>query len=197
MHGAVAQDDAAGRARLESFLDELTTLNAHFEQQLYDEYGELLETAEGEVAISKPGKFRWEYQRPYSQLIVTDGTTLWVYDADLEQVSINPLDDGATGSPAALLVGEVDLERHYEIVELTAQEQVAWVSLTPRGDAMQYATIEIGLDNDGIRGMKLRDNLNQLTSIRFDGVQRNIEIDPERFRFLPPPGVDVVTGARH
>ena len=197
MHGAVAEDERAGGARLENFLAEVTTLRAHFEQRLFDEYGELLETAEGEVAISKPGKFRWEYRQPYKQLIVTDGETLWVYDADLEQVSVNLLGNDLAGSPAELLAGEVDLERHYEIVELATEEHLAWVSLTPRGEVSQYATIEVGFDHDGIRGMKLRDNLNQLTSIRFDDVVLNIEIEQERFSFVPGPGVDVVTGAAH
>jgi outer membrane lipoprotein carrier protein len=190
-------DEALGRVRLEQFLAGLTTLTAGFEQQLFDEYGELMETATGEVAISKPGKFRWEYQQPYSQLIVTDGSTLWVYDVDLEQVSVNPVANGGAGSPAELLVGDLDLDQHYDIVEAGVEDGVAWVSLTPRGDTTQYNSIEIGLDSSEIRGMKLRDNLNQLTTIRFDHVLRNGEIAEDRFNFVPPPGVDVMQGTRN
>lgn len=193
--GVVAEGAADGHGRLERFLSELSTLTANFEQQLFDEYGELLETSRGAVAISKPGKFRWEYREPYSQLIVTDGTTLWVYDADLEQVSINPLENGGAGSPAELLVGDVDLDSHYDIVESAVEDDVAWVALTPREAASQYSTIEIGLDDDGIRGMKLRDNLNQLTAVRFQDVARNTGIEDEQFNFVAPPGVDVVTGS--
>jgi len=187
-------DEAEGRLRLERFLAGLTTLTAEFEQQLFDEYGELMETANGEVAISKPGKFRWEYHHPYSQLIVTDGSTLWVYDVDLEQVSVNPVANGGAGSPAELLVGDIDLDQHYEVVEAGGEGDVAWVSLTPRGDTSQYNSIEIGLDSGEIRGMKLRDNLNQLTTVRFEHVLRNGEIADDRFSFVPPPGVDVMKG---
>ncbi len=193
-HGADAGEGTPGRIRLEQFLDELTTFSARFEQQLFDEYGGLLESADGQVAISKPGKFRWEYQQPYSQMIVTDGTTLWVYDVDLEQVSINPFSQGGPGSPAELLVGEIDLEEHYVVTESIGEDDIAWVSLTPRDETAQYSSVEIGLDSDGIQAMKLRDNLNQVTDIRFDDIERNGEISPEQFSFVPPPGVDVLQG---
>jgi outer membrane lipoprotein carrier protein len=193
--GVGAAEDTTGRMRLEQFLDELTTFSARFEQQLFDEYGGLLESAEGEVAISKPGKFRWEYQQPYSQLIVTDGTTLWIYDVDLEQVSINPFSQGGPGSPAELLVGDVDLKEHYIIAESVGEDSLSWVSLTPRDEAAQYNSVEIGLDTDGIQAMKLRDNLNQLTYIRFGDIEQNGEIASEHFSFVPPPGVDVLQGA--
>lgn len=193
-YGAIADDGASGPARLDQFLAELTTFSAHFEQQLFDEYGALIETAEGVVDISKPGKFRWEYRHPYRQLIVSDGTTLWVYDVDLEQVSMNPLANGGAGSPAELLVGDIDLEQHYVVVELGVEVDISWVSLTPRVDANQYQTIELGLDKGGLRAMRLRDNLNQLTTIQFDRVQNNVAIEPARFEFVPPTGVDVVGG---
>lgn len=193
-YGAIADDGASGHARLDQFLAELTTFSAHFEQQLFDEYGALIETAEGVVDISKPGKFRWEYRHPYRQLIVSDGTTLWVYDVDLEQVSMNPLANGGAGSPAELLVGDIDLEQHYVVVELGVEVDISWVSLTPRVDANQYQMIELGLDKGGLRAMRLRDNLNQLTTIQFDRVQNNVAIEPARFDFVPPAGVDVVGG---
>lgn len=192
--GASAQDHAQPRIRLERFLNELTTFQAKFAQQLFDEYGGLLETASGEVTISKPGKFHWEYQQPYRQLIVTDGTTLWVYDEDLEQVSINPFTRDGPGSPAELLVGEVELDRHYLIAESIGENGIAWISLTPRDSTAQYNAIDIGLDGDAIHAMRLRDNLNQLTDIQFSEIVRNGEIGAERFRFVPPPGVDVMQG---
>jgi len=194
---ALATDQTQSRAVLEQFLNELTTFQATFEQQLFDEYGELLETANGDVAISKPGKFRWEYRQPYSQLIVTDGVTLWVYDVDLEQVSINPFSQGGPGSPAALLVGEVDLDRHYVTTDLLSDDNINWVSLTPRESDGQYSAIEIGLNDDGIQAMKLRDNLNQRTDIQFNDIRRNVEITMEHFSFVPPPGVDIMQGPGH
>lgn len=192
-HTSNAQEVERGRARLDQFLAELSTFSADFEQELFDEYGELLETASGQVAIAKPGRFRWEYEDPYAQLIVTDGATLWVYDVDLEQVSINPVAEQATGSPAALLVGDVDIDKHYVVSKGADEGSEVWVNLSPKNDDPQYAAIEIGFDAEQLIGMRLRDNLSQLTSIRFSEVERNVEIAAAKFDFVPPAGVDVMT----
>lgn len=190
-HGAAALE--SGRAQLDRFLAELTSFTATFEQQLFDEYGELLETSSGDVAIAKPGKFRWEYRDPYEQIIVSDGATLWVYDVDLEQVSINPLAGDNPDSPAALLVGDIDIDRQYVVTEAPAVDGIVWVSLTPRADQAQYRSVAIGFDAQGLHGMRLSDNLRQLTAITFGELARNAAIAPERFAFTPPPGVDVLT----
>ena len=191
---AWAEESANGRQRLQKFLDGLTTLTAQFEQQLFDEYGELIETSAGRVAISRPGKFRWEYRSPYNQLIVTDAQTLWVYDADLEQLTVNPFADTATGSPAELLVGEMDIDRHYSLVEHRDDDGMIWISLTPRKQETQYNAIDIGFDDDGFKAMRLKDNLNQLTVIHFAATLRNIDISADEFSFTPPVGVDVMRG---
>ncbi|HCU88299.1 MAG TPA: outer membrane lipoprotein carrier protein LolA [Gammaproteobacteria bacterium] len=189
-----AEDKLQPRTLLEQFLSDTSTFQAKFEQKLFDEYGNALETTTGEVLISKPGKFRWEYQKPYKQLIVADGTTLWVYDVDLEQVSINPLSPGTAGSPVEILVREVELERHYFIAESFDRDGIAWVSLTPRSQVAQYNAIEIGFSDKSIHAMKLLDNLNQLTEIQFRDIERNDKISDDYFRFEPIPGIDVMRG---
>ena len=189
-----AVDPSDGRRRLQDFLEGLSTLTAQFQQQLFDEYGELIETSEGDVAISRPGKFRWSYHSPYSQLIVTDGETLWIYDADLEQVSVNPFTNTTAGSPAQLLVGELDIDEHYSSTERRDDSGVIWISLTPHERATQYDNIDIAFDNDGLTAMRLRDNLNQLTVIDFQALAHNVDIAPENFYFVPPDGVDVMRG---
>lgn len=189
--GAAALD--SGRARLDRFLADLTSFTATFEQQLFDEYGELLETSVGDVVIAKPGKFRWEYRDPYEQIIVSDGVTLWVYDVDLEQVSVNPVANDNPESPASLLVGDIDVDRHYVVTESPAVDGVVWVSLSPRAEQAQYSTVEIGFDAQGLHGMRLKDNLRQVTAITFADMARNIDVAPERFAFTPPAGVDVLT----
>ncbi len=190
----LAEDRLQPRTLLEQFLNATTTFQAKFEQKLFDEYGDALETATGEVLISKPGKFRWEYQNPYSQLLVTDGTTLWVHDVDLEQVSINPLSHGAAGSPVEILVREVELDQHYFIAESIGKDGIAWISLTPRSQGAQYNAIEIGFSDKAIHAMKLLDNLNQVTEIQFRDIERNGKISDERFRFEAIPGIDVMRG---
>ncbi len=189
-----AEDKLQPRTLLEQFLKATTTFQAKFEQKLFDEYGDVFETAAGEVLISKPGQFRWEYQKPYSQLLVTDGTTLWVHDVDLEQVSINPLSHGAAGSPIEILVREVELDQHYFIAESISKDGIAWISLTPRSQGAQYNEIEIGFSDKAIHGMKLFDNLNQLTEIQFRDIELNGRISDERFRFESVPGIDVMRG---
>lgn len=190
----LAVEQADGRRRLQDFLDGLTTLTAQFQQQLFDEYGELIETSEGRVAISRPGKFRWEYHAPYRQLIVTDARSLWVYDEDLEQVSVNPFTNSTAGSPAQLLVGDLNIDEHYSLVEHSDDTGMIWVSLTPRDRETQYDAIDIGFNDDGLKAMRLRDNLNQLTVIKFATILRNVEISPSEFSFVPPAGVDVMRG---
>jgi len=192
---SAAPDASPGRVRLETFLTSVTSLTASFDQQLFDEYGELIEASNGTVAIAKPGRFRWEYTAPYEQLIVTDGATLWVYDIDLEQVSINPISTDNPDSPAALLVGDVELDRHYVVTELPAEDDVAWVSLVPRGEQAQYRSVEIGFGPDGLHGMRLSDNLRQVTAITFGAIERNATIAPEQFALVPPPGVDVLVNS--
>ncbi|MFT4563088.1 MAG: outer membrane lipoprotein carrier protein [Gammaproteobacteria bacterium] len=189
-----AEQATAGRARLTNFLSELTTLRGHFQQQLFDEYGELMESAEGDVIISKPGKFRWEYQQPYHQIIVTNGATIWIYDADLEQVSVNPFTNDGGSSPAALLSGDLDIEQHFTSVDSAGEGDIIWVSLTPRDAGATYHGIDLGLTSTGLSGMKLRDNLNQLTSIAFSEIERNSDVADTEFEFVPPAGVDVISG---
>jgi outer membrane lipoprotein carrier protein len=192
--GVDAEDLTPGRARLDHFLSELTTLRGHFQQQLFDEYGALMESSEGDVIISKPGKFRWEYLQPYRQIIVTNGATIWIYDADLEQVSVNPFAKDGDTSPAALLSGDIDIEQNFTSIERAGEDDIIWVSLTPRDASATYNGIDLGLSPAGLAGMKLRDNLNQLTSIAFSEIERNADVIDAEFEFVPPAGVDVISG---
>jgi outer membrane lipoprotein carrier protein len=192
--GVNAKEITPGRARLTQFLSELTSMRGHFQQQLFDEYGALMESAEGDVIISKPGKFRWEYQHPYSQVIVTNGATIWIYDADLEQVSVNPFTQDGTHSPAALLSGDIDIEQYFTSIETAGEDDIIWVSLTPRDASATYSGVDLGFTPLGLSAMKLRDNLNQLTSIAFSEIERNAEVADAEFEFVPPAGVDVISG---
>ena len=186
--------DESPRERLEQILHGLTSLRADFEQQVFDEYGELLETSQGEVMIAKPGRFRWAYQQPYEQLIVTDSETLWIYDADLAQVTVNPMATASAGSPAALLANDVVLSELYDIGEVRSDDSLTWVTLMPKSTNAQYAALEVGLDAGGLRALKLRDKLDQITTILFANVDRDATLPDDMFVFVPPVGVDVVRG---
>lgn len=184
-----------GRATFELFLNEITHYSARFKQSLYDEYGELLEESEGQLVLAKPGKFRWEYQQPYRQQIVSDGILLWVYDEDLEQVTINKVPEDSSQSPLALLVNGVDIESRYSIEAVQRDDELSWLGLTPRSDNAEYQRVEIAVNEIDVVAMRLRDNLNQLTELTFLDANKQPTIDQRTFEFAIPPGVDVVNGA--
>ncbi len=186
---------AEGAARLERFLADLQTLRADFEQQLFDEYGAPLETSTGRVRLARPDRFAWEYLEPYRQTIVSNGKELWVYDEDLAQVTINPIEGQNAATPAHLLSGNVDLAAEYETEELGERDGATWVRLTPRVANQQYDGIELGLTGEEVTAMRLQDNLGQVTELRFTRIERNAPIDPASFDFEPPAGVDIVHGA--
>ena len=183
-----------GRATLDLFLNEIAHYSAKFKQSLYDEYGELLEVSEGLVLLSKPGKFRWEYQEPYRQQIVSNGALLWVYDEDLEQVTINRVPEDANQSPLALLVNGIDIESRYDIEPVERNDSLSWLGLTPRTPDSEYQRVEIGVNDSDVIAMRLHDNLNQVTSLEFFDANKKSNIDLQTFEFSIPSGVDVVNG---
>lgn len=195
-HGAYAA--ATGRPGVEALSDWLNGIEsfaASFEQQRYDEYGALLETSKGEAFIRRPGRFRWAYTEPYAQTIVTDGQTLWIYDADLEQVTMNAVTEATAGSPAELLVDGADVGKRYDIEPLEDDGDYAWFRLTPKGEARDFRSIELGMAGEGVRAMRLTDNLGQRTVLVFGDIRADTPLADALFEFVPPEGVDVIEGA--
>lgn len=184
-----------GRDSLDSFLRDFKTLTAKFEQTLLSEQGQQLEVSRGQVYLQRPGLFRWDYSAPYQQSIVADGERVWVYDKDLEQVSVKPFDSAVAETPALLLSGRTDLDREFEVSELGEADGLEWMRLKPRKEQAQYALIRLGFDGPRVKVMELLDNFGQTTRIVFSGEQRNARIDPALFKFVPPPGVDVLDAA--
>ena len=118
--------------RLDHFLDGLETYSAAFRQQLFNESGEELEKSLGVFYLRRPGMFYWAYYEPYSQMIISNGITLWVYDEDLEQVIIRNIGDSLGQSPAAILGGNVKIADHYVVIDAGKSEELDWMELTPR-----------------------------------------------------------------
>lgn len=189
-----AKEAEEGRRRLDNFLAGLVTLSAQFEQRVYDEAGVVLETASGDLDIARPGKFSWNYLMPYRQTIVSDGQSLWLYDEELAQVTVNAMQTNAAGSAAQLLGEDIDLDAQYHISEAGGRALARWVKLVPKTDGQQYTAVEIGLGPNTLSAMRLTDNLGQVTELRFSELQRNPPLENERFVFKIPPGVDVVSG---
>lgn len=185
---------AAGEAmeRLHSFTDGLETFSAGFVQTLYDENQEPVQRSEGVAWLKRPGLFRWEYREPYVQVIVADGERLWIYDADLEQVTVRDTGRALATAPIMLLSGEAPLEEQFQMRELGAREGLQWVELRPKVQDTDFERIFLGLDDESLQVMELRDRFDQATQIRFHHVELGPEIDPSRFEFTPPEGVDVI-----
>lgn len=174
------------------FAEELKNLQGRFEQQAFAAGGELREQASGRVALAAPGRFRWDYEDPYPQTIIADGVRIWVYDPELEQVSVRGQAD-EQGNPLAALTDPAELERQFELLDEGEQDGLVWVRLTPRrAEEAQIIEARLGFDGAALREMHLLDALQQRSVLRFVDWQRNIDLDPALFRFVIPEGVDVV-----
>jgi outer membrane lipoprotein carrier protein len=186
----------AGRARLDAFLNGLTTLEANFAQTLVDEKGKAIERSNGIVYLQRPGRFRWNYKQPYQQEIIADGQKVWVYDPELEQVTVKTLDEAVGNTPALLLGGGVKIDEHFLVKEEGSTGGFDWVTLKPKGKSAQYSAIKMGFNTSDLAAMHFTDNLGQTTRILFDGVKRNPRLSVGLFNFKPPPGVDVLEAGK-
>lgn len=183
---------AAGLDALRHFLTQTTSAKARFAQTVMDKDLKVLQQASGSMQFSRPGKFRWEYQKPYEQIIVGDGARLWIYDKDLNQVTTRPLDRALGASPAALLAGSNEIEQNYNLSNIGNQEGLEWVEAIPKAQDTAFERIRLGFGNGGLEAMELRDQFGQVTIIRFADLVRNPTLPVEVFRFAPPPGADVI-----
>jgi outer membrane lipoprotein carrier protein len=189
--GADASSDTRATERLEAALKGLSSLRAGFHQTVTDARGAQTESAEGTVALARPGKFRWDYRVP-AQLIVSDGTTVWLYDVDLSQVTIRPAADSLSGTPALLFSGQTDLGAEFKIADGGEADGLAWSRLTPKNAESDFRELSVGIAGGELRRMVLVDRLGQTMRIEFDRIERNPRLDASIFSFTPPPGVDVV-----
>ena len=186
-----APSDARAAARLETALQGLSSFRAEFRQTVTNAEGQQTESAAGTVALARPGRFRWDYREP-EQLIVSDGTTVWLYDADLAQVTVRPAAETLVGTPALLLSGQADLRAEFTVSDGGVDDGLAWSLLSPKDPKSDFRELRVGIAGDELRRMILVDRLGQTTRLDFDRIERNPRLDPAGFGFTPPPGVDVI-----
>lgn len=177
---------------LRAFLTQTHSGKARFAQMVLDKNLKLLQQSTGTMQFSRPGKFRWEYEKPYEQTIVGDGARLWIYDKDLNQVTTRPLDRALGASPAALLAGSNEIETNYTLTNLGNQEGLEWLEAVPKSKDTVFERIRLGFGKSGLEAMELRDQFGQITVIRFADVQRNPRLPADAFRFTPPQGADII-----
>jgi outer membrane lipoprotein carrier protein len=182
-----------GNALLDRFLDEVETLQADFEQELWTADERLLETASGSLTLSRPNKFRWRYEEPYEQLVVADANNLWIYDVELDQATVTAMDDTAASSPAMLLSGDRAVREGFTVVEAFEREGLEWIRLRPELEGTDFTSVLIAFDErNAPRRLELVDALQQVTRIAFSNVVVNPKLREDAFELDLPDGVDVI-----
>lgn len=182
--------------RVDAYLASLRTLTAGFSQVVHDKRGLVTDRATGQLSISRPNRFRWDYREPYEQTIVADGRKLWLYDPDLQQVTVRLLEQGLGATPAMLLSGAGKVGDAFTSGTVEQRGDWTWYRLLPKQRGSDFERVSLAFDrNNELAAMELVDKLGQTTSIEFAQVRRGAKLDDEVFTFVPPRGADVIGAA--
>lgn len=180
---------AGALEELKQYYQAVERLQGRFEQVTRNAAGEVLEEAAGQMAIARPNRFRWDYDAPFEQRIIADGERLWVYDVDLEQVTVRPLDEVLGLGPALLLSGDyASLQRSFELRPVGQ----GWLELTPKDPDWDFQSLRLKMAGGAPAVLQVDDGLGQVTELRLEELKLNPNLPAQIFRFEPPPGVDVV-----
>lgn len=180
------------RARLDAFATGLHSLTGHFSQTLTNVNGQDSKTSTGTLALEAPREFRWDTTAPYQQTIVADGGRVWMYDPELEQVTVRKQSTEEAHSPLTVLTDLKQLDKEFNASERGEKDGLAWLRLTSTSKDAQFAWVDLGFDASGLARMTFRDQLGSTTEIRFSRWQRNPVLPPDTFTFTPPEGADVI-----
>ena len=176
---------------LREFARDVKSGRANFTQTVSSPDGAKKKTSSGSFEFSRPNRFRFAYNKPFEQLIVSDGQKVWLHDVDLNQVSVRPFDQALGGTPAALLAGGT-LERDFELTALPARDGLEWVQAKPRAKDGTVAELQVGFRGKDLAALELVDAFGQRSLLLFSAVQQGVAVPAERFRFVPPAGADVI-----
>ena len=181
-----------GAQALRHFLEDVANLRSGFVQRIYTADSEEPQVSEGVLMIKRPGRFRWEYTSPTQQLVVCDGEKLWMYDPDLEQVTVREIDQTLRGTPAMLLSGQATLDETFRVLDSYREEGLVWVVLEPLADSPEFENLRIGMADGVLKRMELTDSLGQMTRIDLSNVSTEADLEDGLFVFVPPDGADVI-----
>lgn len=186
---------AAAPGPVQRYFQDLRSLRADFIQRVFDERSQLTQSSSGQMLMQKPGKFRWDYQKPAEQIIVADGERIWTYDVGLAQVTVRKLDQALSSTPLALLSGVAPIEDSFTVGNVRQQDGLNWYDLTPRQPQPEFRLLRVAFKGDALVSLELEDSFGQRTRLDFQKLERNPALDPALLKFTPPPGVDVVGDA--
>jgi outer membrane lipoprotein carrier protein len=184
--------EASAIDRFKTFVRTTQSARANFEQKVYDRDRKLVQESKGSFVFLRPGRFRWVYEKPVDQLIVGDGERVWIYDRDLNQVTVRRISKALGSTPAALLAGSSDIDKAFELADAGERDGLEWLEAKPRDKDAGFERIRMGFGVAGVQAMELVDNFGQTTFLRFSGLVRNPKVDAAEFRFEPPKGADVL-----
>ncbi len=177
---------------LNRFYDSVQTYTARFSQVVLDEGLNPIDESSGTMQIARPGRFRWDYEPPNEQRIVSDGNKVWLYDIELEQITVRLQEKSLGRTPATLLAGSGDIASSYEVRDLGRAGALVWVGIAPKDNDSGFDDMRIGFEGDQLRIIELVDGLGQTTRMTLTGGVENEPIDESRFVLVPPQGVDVI-----
>jgi len=184
---------AGASDKLRNFISNSHSGQANFTQLVQDKKGKKIQSASGTMQFVRPGKFRWVYQKPYEQIIVGDGKKFWLYDVDLNQVTVKKLDAALGSSPAALLSGNNEIERAFVLQDSGTRDGLEWLDATAKAADSGFDKIAMAFNEQGeLVVMELRDTFGLKTELRFSKMQINPKLSPSLFKFVPPKGADVL-----
>ena len=186
---ALAQADAVGTLR--EFVRDVKTGHAAFTQTVTSPDGAKKKSSSGSFDFARPNRFRFAYAKPFEQAIVADGERVWIYDADLNQVSTRKLGQALGATPAALLAGG-SLEKDFDLSNLPARDGLEWAEARPKTRDGAFQTVHVGFQGKTLAALEIIDSFGQKSLLRFDAFAANGAVAPEIFRFTPPAGADVI-----
>lgn len=186
---------ASGIEQFKAFVVNTKTAKGEFLQlQMKTSNGvsKIGKTSSGIFMFARPGKFIWTYTKPYDQVLQADGDKLYLYDKDLNQVTIKSLGNAIASSPAAILFGNVDLDKNFVMKDVGLKQGVDWLEATPKTKDSQFETIAIGMKEGVPVGMELRDSFGQLSVVTLKNFEKNPIFSADQFKFVVPQGAEIL-----
>lgn len=177
---------------LKVFYANTHAMTAHFKQVVSDGKGRKIQQVEGSMMLKRPNMFRWDYNKPFEQQIVSDGKQVFLYDTDLQQVTVRTLSQALGSSPAALLAGGSDVEQAFKLKEVARKDTLSWVMAAPKNKDSGFERVFLGFADGQLAEMEMLDSFGQTTQITFSQVDTHPSLKVEQFLFKMPKGVDVV-----
>lgn len=189
---AVGVAHADGVSSLKDFFLNTQSMRAEFKQEVVDKQGRKVQKVEGTMQLQRPNKFRWDYQKPYEQQIISDGKQVFLYDVDLQQVTVRDLSKTLGSSPAAMLAGGEAVEKSFTLKNAVRKDDLTWVLALPKDKESGFDRVLLGFREGQLKKMELYDSFSHVTHIAFNQIERNPALTMQTFLFTTPKGVDVV-----